>query len=139
MRRLAFAAPLMAAAAAGAMVSGAIVSDAIARDVVGQEGLQVAQAERSVSIPPQDLNSAILAFADGAGIQVFYDVEKLRGLRTQGVRGRYSAEQALRLLLAGTGVTNRFTGADTVTLDRAAAPHRLPAPQRGRASPCRRP
>jgi len=121
MRRLAFAAPLMAAAAAGAMVSGAIVSDAIARDVVGQEGLQVAQAERSVSIPPQDLNSAILAFADGAGIQVFYDVEKLRGLRTQGVRGRYSAEQALRLLLAGTGVTNRFTGADTVTLDRAAA------------------
>ncbi|MPZ11432.1 MAG: TonB-dependent siderophore receptor [Kiloniellaceae bacterium] len=72
-------------------------------------------------IPAQDLNAAILAFAEKAGLQVFYDADKLRGLKTQGVQGSYTPEEALRLLLAGTGLEYRLTGGTTVTLEEAAA------------------
>jgi iron complex outermembrane receptor protein len=83
--------------------------------------VQLAQTEPRIdfAIPPQDLDRAIRAFADKAGIQVLYDVETVRGLRTNGVSGTYTPEQALRLLLGATGIAYRFADANTVTLERA--------------------
>ncbi len=69
------------------------------------------------NIPAQNLNSAILSFANKAGIQVFYDVSRVEGLRSTAVRGSYSPEQALAQLLAGTGVSYRFSG-NSVSLTR---------------------
>ena len=78
-------------------------------------------AERIVfGIPSQDLNSAILKFADRANIQVFYDADKLTGLRSSAVSGSLTVEQALTQLLAGTGFGYRFTGAKTLTLEKTA-------------------
>lgn len=72
------------------------------------------------NIAPQSLNTAVLAFADRAGLQVFYDADRLRGLRSSGVQGTYSREQAIAQLLQGTGVSYRFTDATTVSLITAA-------------------
>jgi iron complex outermembrane receptor protein len=79
------------------------------------------QTERRLSfdIPAQDLNGAVLAFADKAGIQVFYDVSRVQGLRSNGVRGDLTAQEALGRILAGTGLTFHFTGAKAVSLDKA--------------------
>ncbi|BCA56604.1 TonB dependent/Ligand-Gated channel TonB [Nitrospira sp. KM1] len=80
----------------------------------------VAQTNPSIEfdIPAQELNSAILTFADRSGIQVFYDADRMSGLRTQGVNGQYKWEDALRELLAGTGMGYRVTGEKTVTIQK---------------------
>ncbi|BAV65346.1 TonB-dependent siderophore receptor [Sphingobium cloacae] len=71
-------------------------------------------------IPAQDLNKALLAFTDRAGLQIFYDLDKVAGRRSSAVRGRYAPMEALSQLLVGTGLTFRATG-NRVTLE--------PAPQ----------
>lgn len=90
------------------------------QDIRPQVGGQLAQEGQRIAfdIPAQDLNAAILAFAEKADFQLFYDADKLNGLRTGGVQGSYTPEQALRRLLAGTGFDYRLTGPDTVALER---------------------
>ena len=51
------------------------------------------------------------------GFQVLVPLDDLRGILSPGVTGVQAAEQALKRLLAGTGVTYRFTGAEIVTLE----------------------
>jgi len=123
-RLLGSAASLLAGVAAGVSVPAA----AVAGDVPALQGAlagdQVAQAAQTVTfdIPAQDLNGAMLAFAEAAGLQVFYDADKLRGLRTSGVQGSYTPERALDLLLAGTGFSYSFIDPTTVMLERPAVP-----------------
>ncbi len=83
----------------------------------------VAQTDPSIefNIHAQDLNSALLSFADRSGIQVFYDAERMTGLRTQGVAGQYSWQEALRALLTGTGLGYRMTGEKTVTIHKTSS------------------
>lgn len=69
-------------------------------------------------IAEQALDRAVLAFAEQAGVQVFFDSGKLAGLRSRGLQGRHSAEDGLALLLAGTPVRYEFTGARKVSLER---------------------
>jgi iron complex outermembrane receptor protein len=73
------------------------------------------QSAIAFNIPSQSLNGAILTYADRAGVQVFYDVQRVSGLRSTPVQGSYSREQALAQLLVGTGITYRFSG-NTVSL-----------------------
>lgn len=76
-----------------------------------------ARGNVAFNIPAQNLNSAILAFADRSGIQVFYDVSRVSGLRSAAVSGSYSNEEALSRLLAGTGVSYTFSSANRVSLN----------------------
>jgi len=71
-------------------------------------------------IPPQALASALSSFGEAADLQVLYDAALARGLKTEGVSGTYTPEQALRILLAGTGLVARFGDSGTVTLERLA-------------------
>ena len=84
---------------------------------------QLAQgtAARHFEIPSGDLQAALLAFSQQAGLQLLYPAGLTAGHRTQGVQGDYTPAQALDLLLAGTGISHRFTEANSVTLERAAA------------------
>ena len=77
------------------------------------------QAEQKIdfNIPAQDLNGALLAFADRAGIQLFYDAARVQGLRSPGVKGRLAARDALDRILAGTGLTFHFTGPTSIALE----------------------
>jgi outer membrane receptor protein involved in Fe transport len=56
-------------------------------------------------IPAQGLASALRAFAHVAHQQVTFAAGAVRGRRAPALRGRYSAEQALGILLAGSGLT----------------------------------
>jgi iron complex outermembrane recepter protein len=82
--------------------------------------VQLAQetGEERFDIPPGDLQAALLAFSQQAGLQLLYAAELTAGLRTEGVSGVYRPEQALDLLLAGTGLTYTRSAADTIALSR---------------------
>lgn len=75
----------------------------------------------ALDIPSEDLNRALLAFANRAGFQVFYDVSLVRGLRSTAVSGFVTPQQGLSQLLTGTGMTYRVTGSNTVTLEKLPA------------------
>lgn len=76
-----------------------------------------AGAAMRFDIPAQDLNQALLSFATRAGLQLAYDPARLDGRRSAAVAGDLTADQALDLLLAGTGFTWRYTGPDRVALE----------------------
>jgi iron complex outermembrane receptor protein len=82
---------------------------------------QLAQAGEAtrLSIAAQDLNGALLAFAEATGLQLFYEVDKLRGLEADGLQGRYTPDRALEQLLAGTGLTYSFSGDGEVRIAQA--------------------
>lgn len=69
-------------------------------------------------IPAQSLDSAVLAFAEQAKVQVFFDSRKLAGLRSAGLSGEHSAQEGLSILLQDNPVRYRFNGTDRVGLER---------------------
>lgn len=71
-------------------------------------------------IAAQPLDRAALAFAEQAGIQVFFDSERLQGFESAALKGRYPIEEALRRLLGSAQVDYRFEGTSRVTLMRRA-------------------
>lgn len=81
----------------------------------------LAQAAVAFDIPAQDLNGALLSFADRAGLQLIYDVSAVRGRESAPLVGTFTPEQGLAQLLAGTGMTYSFSGPDTVSLRAIAA------------------
>jgi outer membrane receptor for ferric coprogen and ferric-rhodotorulic acid len=86
---------------------------------VAAPGLMVAQAaQRDFAIPSQPLASALALFGRQSGVQVSYPSDVAASVNSPGISGAYSGEDALRALLNGTGVTYRFTGANSVTLER---------------------
>lgn len=85
-------------------------------DAQAQQAASVAPARIAFDIPAQDLNSAILAFAQKAGIRVFFDTAKFGGRRSSMVVGTMSAPEGLDALLRGTGLSYRFTAPNRVTI-----------------------
>jgi catecholate siderophore receptor len=63
------------------------------------------------------LDIVLNTFQKVTGLQVLVPLEAIRGIVSPGVSGLFTAEQALKQILAGTGVTYRFTQQDTVTLE----------------------
>ena len=111
---------------AGAMAASAVLivqAPARADDHVAPPaaGGQVAQASqpRSFAIPAQPLASALDRFADQTGVSFAYRTGDLSAIRSPGVTGMLTAREALQQLLAGTGVSFAFTGANTVTITKA--------------------
>ncbi|WP_029354521.1 TonB-dependent siderophore receptor [Bosea sp. 117] len=82
-----------------------------------QTAASVAPARIAFDIPAQDLNGAILSFAQKAGVRVFFDTSKFGGRRSTAVAGTLSAPEALAALLRGTGLTYRFTAPNRVTIE----------------------
>lgn len=78
-------------------------------------------AERSFNIPAQPLTEAIMQFGRQSGLQVTADTSLVAGKTSSTVSGNHAPAEALSRLLAGTGLTFRFTGATTIVLE--------PAPQ----------
>ncbi|WP_296614663.1 TonB-dependent receptor [Sphingomonas sp.] len=59
------------------------------------------------NIPADSLRSALDTFARQSGRQVVYRGDEIRGAKSPGVRGARTAEEALDVLLAGTGFAVR--------------------------------
>jgi hypothetical protein len=73
--------------------------------------------ERSFDLPADAAEKSIKRFSQQAELEVFYLSSVAKGLRTQPVKGRMSAREALNAMLAGTGlvvIQDEKTGAFTV-------------------------
>jgi iron complex outermembrane receptor protein len=82
---------------------------------------QVAEQARAFDIPSQGLPSALRQFASQSGLQLAYTTAEISGLKSMEMRGTLTPRQALARLLAGTGVTYRFTAPNVVALQRPGA------------------
>ena len=60
-------------------------------------------AEINFNIEAQPLSSALTEFARQSGVRVLYPYEELARVRAPAVQGRFSADEALTRLLAGSG------------------------------------
>jgi iron complex outermembrane recepter protein len=63
------------------------------------------EPEKSFSITSQDLGSALRAFAIASGKDVVFDPMLVKGKTSQGLHGELTDEEALRRILAGSGLT----------------------------------
>ena len=90
--------------------------------VLAQEPPLEAQASRTATfdIPSQPLAQALTAFGRQSGMQIAVDTAAVAGKTSGSVSGTMTAEQALRQLLAGSGLTYQFTSANAVTVAGAA-------------------
>jgi len=64
----------------------------------------VSAEERTFSVASTRATDAIPEFARQAGIQIVAPAEKLRGLSTPAIEGRYDTREALAMLIQGTGL-----------------------------------
>jgi iron complex outermembrane receptor protein len=89
----------------------------------GQATHLVAQAgqARHLDIPAKPLPQAIADLSAATGIQVLYTQDEPFGLTSAPVNGTYTAEQALGLMLQGSGLTHRVAGPNAITLVRVPA------------------
>lgn len=96
-----------------------------------------AQASREFNIPAGSLGSAIARLGRQAGTMVTVDPALVRGRRTTGLRGNYTAEQALNALLANSGLTVRADGRGgfILTAGPAATPRRTANARPSRRAP----
>ena len=74
-------------------------------------------------VPAQSLGSAVLAFADQAGLQVLFDSQRLQGLSSTAIKGNFSVQEGLGRLLGAAPVEYRFTSERQVTLSRVSDDH----------------
>ncbi|WP_425407430.1 TonB-dependent siderophore receptor [Hwanghaeella sp.] len=83
---------------------------------------QLAQSREAIpfDIPQMPLAQALTIFGQQSGYQVSVHGTVVDGIDSGRVDGKMTADEALNILLNGTGITYRIDGADTVTLTRAA-------------------
>jgi TonB-dependent receptor len=81
-----------------------------------------AEEERSISIAPQTLASALEQLGKQSGIQIISSPTMTEGKRTRGVSGRLRPSDALRRILVGTDLTYKASGQGYVILASGAAP-----------------
>lgn len=73
------------------------------------------------SIPPQLLSTALLAYAEQAGLQIIFRTDLLQGYRSPGIHGTYTIADATLALLAETGFSIEFVGPRTAVVAAAGA------------------
>lgn len=78
----------------------AVAVTAMVVPVMAQE-----QQTFTLDIPAQDLDSALKTFASATGQQVVFRGQTVKRKRSNALKGRYTAEEALSAMLAGSGVT----------------------------------
>lgn len=73
-------------------------------------------AERRFDLPAQPLDTALTAYFRLTGVQLLYDSSITAGRRSAPVRGTFSSREALRRLLAGTGLVARYSRERAATI-----------------------
>ena len=103
-------------------------------------------APRRIDIPAGDLVAGLDALAAQSGAQLLYRADQLKGLRTRGVHGTVSPDDALKQLLSGSGYGIRRDSSGAVVIVKAdqqeppapkpaAAPASAPAPAQAEPPP----
>lgn len=102
------------------LLSGALLACTGTLPVLAQGAATAQSAPRAVAIPAGPLTPALNRLAAQTGLQLLFDAGLTRGKTTRGASGSLTPAQALDELLAGTGVSARFTGANQVVLSGSA-------------------
>ena len=100
-----------------ALLIAGLPAAALSQTVAADAPLE-AQATRRTSfdIPAQPLSQALTAFGRQSGLQIAVDSAAVAGKASAGVSGSMTADEALRQLLAGSGLTYQFTSGNAVTI-----------------------
>src|SRR5262249_11773130 len=129
----------------GRAVSGDLDTHAALEELLRDAGLEVVYASPTAAtirmpasavpvqfqIPAGKLAAALAAFQQQSGLRVSYAASLVRGKSTAGISGSYAPTEALRALLAGTGITFTAAGASTVVLKAVPAPTTAIGPSEG--------
>ena len=104
--------------------------------VGGESSPQGQQPVRRFDIPPGSLEAALAAFRAATGLEILLPPGGVGAIPSPGAQGDYTAEQALRRLLQGTGFSARWSGPATATLElRTRETVTVTAPARAASSP----
>src|SRR5690606_32805428 len=77
-------------------------------------------APLALDIKAQPLAGALNSLASQSGLQIVYTGTLVADRQAPALAGQMEPEQALQLLLSGSGLDYRFTGSNTITLQRTA-------------------
>jgi catecholate siderophore receptor len=105
--------------ALGTLAAYGSVGDAWLAPAQNAPQSKAALPTRRFEISAGPLETVLDAFATASGLQVQFMQDGIRAVQSPGVSGIYTPEQALRKLLAGTGVTFHFASEDKVAVDLA--------------------
>jgi hypothetical protein len=84
--------------------------------VVVPQRLSATEQLIEFNIAAEPLDAALSEYGTATRIQLLFDAGLTEGRRANGVKGVFTAEAALRQLLAGTGIAARMIGNDGLTL-----------------------
>lgn len=87
------------------------------------------EARRAIRIPSGDLAVALELLAKQSGSDLVYRPDQVEGLRTGGVEGELSTEEAVTRLLKGTPLTFSLDSSGAMLIALPAAPHPKPQPR----------
>jgi iron complex outermembrane receptor protein len=76
----------------------------------------LAADSRRLDVPAGDLTQALEVLAKQSGAELVYETRQLKGLRTDGVKGSLSAEQAVSKLLEGTPLILRVDSSGAILI-----------------------
>jgi catecholate siderophore receptor len=109
---------IAACAAAGSTNKRALLFAQSGKSGAHQGNGQARLSVHRFDIPAGPLDIVLAEFAKDCGVTIHYTVPKetLPGFRSSGVTGLYSQRQALRQILAGTGLDFTFAEQDEVTI-----------------------
>lgn len=93
----------------------ALATSAVRADSIQTASEKIGQT-MDFDISAKPLADALNDFSSKTDWQIGYPAELAKGIRSRPVKGRYSAKQALALLLAKTGLTHQYTGTNSITL-----------------------
>lgn len=109
-----------------AIVSTCCLSSAWAAETESDAGaLPPVGRTIAFDIGPQGLADALLLFSKQSGVQVAFKSQEARGRHTQGLIGSASADEALRILLSGTGANVEWISVNSVVVSIPPAPDDL--------------
>ena len=108
---------LTALLGAGCLLCGTQAAAQAPRSVLTLSALAPMPGDTTASIrfniPAQPLADALRAFCRQAAVRVQLDVSAAAGVQSQAVSGALTAPEALRQLLAGTGLAAQFADGET--------------------------
>lgn len=102
---------------------------------LSQANPAAASIRKDINVPPQELSGALKQFSKASGLHVIFISEDLAARESPGAVGQFTAEEALKQLLRGTGLTYRYLDDSTVTILPGASDEPTNAPLGSRAAP----
>jgi iron complex outermembrane receptor protein len=100
------------------MTSVLLVTTALGAGAIVAPAAAHAQEVRSYDIPAGPLAIVLNRFGEAANVGLVYDAALTNGVSSPGLKGNFSAAEALSRLLAGTGLAFRQNGPRAFTLER---------------------